>query len=45
MDSTRNWHMNEVSQTEMEKYCLTSLISNLKRNDSNELVTNQERDS
>ena len=35
--------LNEISQTE-EKYYMTSLIWNLKRNDTNEL-TKKERDS
>jgi len=35
--------VSEVSQTEKEKYCMTSLYRNLKRNDTNELT--QQRDS
>ena len=37
--------LSEVSQTEKEKYCMTSLIcGNLKRN-TNELIYKTERDS
>ena len=38
--------LSEVSQTEKEKYCMTSLYMwNLKRNDTNELSYKTERDS
>ena len=37
--------LSEVSQTEKEKYCMTSLKYNLKRNDTNKLVYKTERDS
>ena len=37
--------VSEVSQTEKEKYCMTSLYRNLKRNDTNELIYQTETDS
>ena len=36
--------LNEVSQTEKYKYCMTSLISRLKRKDTYELIYKTETD-
>ena len=38
--------LSEVSQTEKEKYCMTSIIcGSLKRNNTNELIYKAETDS